>query len=862
MYGMSENEVRSLKRSWSYRVGRVLVSPASAVKLTGRYLRARRPATESVPAPRADILDPVQLAERYAALVRRPLISILLPVYETDSSLLRQTLESVDGQAYLDWQLCICDDASTRRETVQVLERFAAERPERVRLVRHETNRGIALATNAAAELADGEFVALLDHDDLLTPDALLEMALRLQANPDADLLYSDEDKITLDGRRVMPFFKPDFSPELFLTNNYLCHFTVIRRSVFQDVGGFREGFDGSQDYELFLRVSEKARRIEHVPRVLYHWRMSPGSAAADASAKGGQWRETSRRALEDAIERRGLDAKVENGIAPGTYRVRHATDDAARVTIIIPTRDKVDLLRRCVDSILAHTQHPTYEILVISNGSEESRTYEYLDEQQQRGVLRYLRFDEPFNFSRLNNHAARHCDSPYLLFMNNDVEIEVDGWLRAMLEHAQNEQVGAVGAKLLYPDRRVQHAGVVLGVMGVAGHCHRGLAEDSHGYFGQVDVVRNYSAVTAACLLTRREVFEDVKGFSEELEVAFNDVDFCLKCREAGYRVVYTPYARLVHHESASRGRDDLSADKTRFHWEIARVLNRWGGQLYQDPYYNPNLTLWREDFSPRTDEDEVRVAQFRATISNGKTEPPRAPVATREQTDGTEESTPATPRFRYKSVWNGLSTTADEAKMHVLGSADEADVGREARRTLEVLQATVGIEPDDVVVEIGCGVGRVGSVVAPICRKWYGCDVSGNMLRYARQRLADRDNVEFVEVSGFDLEPIGDASVDVVYCTVVMMHLDEWDRYQYIREAHRVLRPGGRIYVDNVNLLSEEGWGVFEVHRDIPPERRPPHITKTSTPEELGAYLQRAEFKNIRQEQQGLWVRCWAVR
>ena len=446
-------------------------------------------------------------------------------------------------------------------------------------------------------------------------------MALRLEQAPEADLVYSDEDKVTMTGELVHPYYKPDFSPELLLTNNYLCHFAVIRATVFWDVGGFHEGVDGSQDFDLFLRVTEVARGVEHIPKILYHWRMVPGSTAVDSTAKGGPWRESSRQALRAAIARSLWQADVVDGLFPGTYRVKFAVDPTERVTIIIPTKDQVALLRVCLESIRQHTTHPNYEILVVSNNSEDEATYAYLEHAMRDGLLRFLCYDMPFNYAAINNFAVRHCDSPYLLLLNNDTEVVSDEWLTSMLEFAQHKDIGAVGAKLLYPDGTIQHAGVILGIGGVAGHIHRYLPEQSPGYFGQHNVIRNYSAVTAACLLTRREVWEAVGGFNEDLAVAFNDVDFCLKVRQAGYRIVYTPYAKLYHHESASRGSDSDPKNAERFRAEIAYMLAKWGPWLQNDPYYNPNLTPWRDDCSLTTLADvEAMQAFWRSFPSLGQ--------------------------------------------------------------------------------------------------------------------------------------------------------------------------------------------------------------------------------------------------
>ena len=569
-------------------------------------------ALRTVVFPTGETVDsPAELMAKYQRLTSRPLFSILTPIYNTPAPWLREALESVCNQVYQEWELCLADDGSTRQETLDVLEEFRVRDPKRIKYARLSSNSGIAVASNTAARLATGTFLAFLDHDDVLTPDALLEMALRLEQTPEADLLYSDEDKLTKAGDLVQPFYKPDFSPELLLTHNYLCHFSAIRTSVFWDVGGFHEGVDGSQDFDLFLRVTEVARRVKHIPKILYHWRMVPGSTAADISAKDGPWHESSRQALGAAIARRNWQAEVTDGFSH-TYRIKFAVAPTEQVTIIIPTRDKVEFLQVCIESIRKHTTHPGYEILVISNHSEQEKTYAYLESAMQDQTLRFLRYDGPFNYAALNNFAVRHCDSPYLLFLHNDTEVTNAEWLTSMLEFAQQKAIGAVGAKLLYPDGTIQHAGVVLGIEGVAGHSHRYLPEHSPGYFGQPNIIRNYSAVTAACLLTRREVFEAVGGFNEDLAVAFHDVDFCLEVCKAGYWIVYTPYARLYHYESARRGSASILENAGRFRAETAYMLAKWGPWLQHDPYYDPNLTLCRADFSLKTPADVAEMQAF----------------------------------------------------------------------------------------------------------------------------------------------------------------------------------------------------------------------------------------------------------
>jgi len=618
---IDRKEIRALKESESYRIGRIVLFPLRAFKMAWEFLKARRAAAPQAPSMTLAMRHAMERAERdsyvakYNGLRARPLISVIMPVHNTPAPILREAIQSVFDQGYENWELCVADDASTNRETLEVLREYQSRgagkiRP--IRLIRLEANGGIAAASNAAAGLAAGEFLAPFDHDDLLTPDALLEVALRLEEKPEADLVYSDEDKVSPNGALFQPFHKPDYSPEHLLSNNYICHLAVMRRTVFQRIGGFHEGVDGSQDHDLFLRATEITARIEHIPKILYHWRVTEGSTAGDVGAKGGPWRESSRVALRAAVERRGWNAQVLNGIVPGTYRVQFAVDPKSRVTIVIPTKDRIDLLDKCVASIRAHTAHPSYEILVISNNSEHKETFDYLERRQREGALRFIRYDVPFNYSEINNFAARDCDSQFLLFLNNDVEVTVDGWLESMLEFAQQKEIGIVGAKLVYPDGVIQHSGIVLGINGVAGNANQGVVEETLGDFGFSGMIRNYSAVTGACLMMRREVFEEIGGFNEKLGVAFNDVDLCLEVRKAGYRIVYTPYARLIHHESASRGQEDNREKRSRFLGEIARMRAKWGASLFRDPYYNVNLTLCREDFSEKTDSDRAIEKAF----------------------------------------------------------------------------------------------------------------------------------------------------------------------------------------------------------------------------------------------------------
>jgi GT2 family glycosyltransferase len=525
---------------------------------------------------------------------RRPLISVLTPVFNPQARWLEEAIASVRTQIWPAWELVLVDDASTAPHVREILSRAAAE-DVRIRPIFREVNGNISRATQDALAAAQGEFMALLDHDDTLTPDALARVALLLNETPDTDMIFSDEDKLELNGRLTAPYFKPAWAPEMFLGTMYTCHLGVYRTALAKAVGGFREGYEGAQDYDFVLRLAEKTNRIRHLPRVLYHWRRVPGSTARRYSEKSYA-EAAAAKALNDAIARRNWSAIVEPGPIPSLFRIRRKLFDRPLVSIIIPFRDKPELLERCVTSIRARTNLADIrlELILADNGSRAPAAAALLRDYAARPDVKILRDDGPFNFSRLNNRAAREASAgEYLLFLNNDTEALNDEWLSALVEHGQNPEVGAVGAKLLYPDGRVQHAGVVLGVGEVAGHAHRLIPDHDPGYFGGAAVVREFSAVTGACLLTRRALFLEMDGFDEvNLAVAYNDVDYCLRLRERGLRVLYTPYARLRHHESASRG----LVNNPR---EAAYMQRRWGKALLNDPYYHPALSRLGEHFT-----------------------------------------------------------------------------------------------------------------------------------------------------------------------------------------------------------------------------------------------------------------------
>jgi len=529
-----------------------------------------------------------KISEEISQFRYKPVISILTPVHNTDLSHLEGCIESVRKQLYPHWQLCLVDDASTTSEVRQMLAKYQSL-DDRIKARFLKSKQNISRASNECLAIAEGTFIALLDHDDELTADALFEVVKLLQQKPEADVIYSDEDKLENDGTRSEPFFKPDWSPEYLWSCMYTCHLGVYRRDLVDRVGGFRPGFEGSQDYDLMLRLVEQTDRVLHIPKILYHWRKVPGSTAATFDAKSyttaAGWR-----ALQEHLQRMKINAEVVETFQPNTYRVKPKIAGQPLISIIVPTKDKLSLLRRCIHSIENKTTYANYEILIVDNNSRLEETREFLATTPHR----VIRFTQAFNYSRINNLASQQAKGEYLLFLNNDVEVISSEWLSALLEFAQQNKVGIVGAKLYYPNGRIQHAGVILGIRGIAGNWHRNFEHESPGYFNSLFVIRNYSAVTAACMMMRRSVFETVGGFDEKLAVAFNDVDLCLRVREAGLRIVWTPYAELYHHESATRGYD---LDPT----ELDYMRTRWGAALLRDPYYNPNLTLDAEDFGLR---------------------------------------------------------------------------------------------------------------------------------------------------------------------------------------------------------------------------------------------------------------------
>ena len=531
----------------------------------------------------------------------RPLISIIMPTFNTEPDLLDETIQSVVDQSYSRWELCISDDGSDTNGTIETIKRWL-KREDRIVASFQPNSNGIALNTNSSLALATGQFCLFLDHDDLLAQHALFEVANRMMNQPELKLIYSDEDKIDINGMRLAPHFKPDWNPDLLLAQNYICHLVAIRRDIIEQAGGCRSGFEGAQDHDLLLRSTRLLRDTEvaHIPRILYHWRMTDNSTAASAQAKSYS-SQSGVAAVRDYLSSVQSSATVEQGKYPNTYKVRwNLPSLVPQVSIIIPTRDRVDILSQCINSVLELTDYPDYEILVIDNDSVEPQTLNYFAELRQMANVRILNYAGAFNYSAINNFAVEHAFGSVIVMMNNDIEVISTDWLREMTSHAVRPYVGCVGAKLLYKNDTVQHAGVILGIGGVAGHAHKFFDTDSAGYFSRLHLTQNMSAVTAACLCVEKNLYQQVGGFNEkDLKVAFNDVDFCLRIGTLGLRNVWSPYALLYHHESISRGHENTEEKKIRFNKEAKYMQQQWGDLLIADPAYNRNLTRVKEDFS-----------------------------------------------------------------------------------------------------------------------------------------------------------------------------------------------------------------------------------------------------------------------
>ena len=540
--------------------------------------------------------------QRMTSFEYAPKFSIVVPLYKTDHVFLQEMIDSVKAQTYSNWELCLSDGSGKPSPLEDELKRYTAE-DARIKVVSNETPLQISDNTNKALEIVSGDWIAFMDHDDLLTPDALYECVKMMNEVPSTDMIYTDEDKISMDGSDFFqPHFKSDFNIDMLRGTNYFCHFTTVRRDLFEKAGVLNGEFDGAQDYDFVLRCVEHAECVKHVPKVLYHWRAHKDSTAENPESKLYAF-EAGARAVQAHYDRVGIPADVESTKYLGIYRSKYRVTEKPLISIIIPNKDHIDDLDKCIRSIGDKSTYQNVEYIIVENNSTDKATFTYYEKlQKENKKVRVVRWDKEFNYSAINNYGVSFAKGDYYLFLNNDTEIINENCLEELMGYCQRKDVGIVGARLFYEDGTIQHAGVIVGIQGVAGHAFAGQAHESPGYFGRAIIAHDCSAVTAACMLVKKEAFDKVHGFDPKLAVAFNDIDFCLKVREAGYLVVYNPYAELYHYESKSRGKEDSEKKVRRFMGEIETFHEKWFDILDQgDPYYNPNLTLNENNFDLR---------------------------------------------------------------------------------------------------------------------------------------------------------------------------------------------------------------------------------------------------------------------
>ncbi len=539
--------------------------------------------------------------QRKRRFAYEPLISVAVPAFRTPETFLIQMMESLLAQTYSNWELCIANGSPEDTAMKGVLEEYM-KKDSRIRVSELSENKGIAGNTNAALEMAEGEFVGLLDHDDLLAPNALFEVVRALESDRELDAVYTDEDKVTTElDEHFQPHLKPDFNLDLLRSNNYICHFFVVRRSVVKKAGGFRQEFDGAQDHDFIFRCVETARSVGHIPEILYHWRTHKASTADNPASKMYAF-DAGKRAIEAHLERTGTEGVVTHTPDLGFFRVKYPVQGNPLVSIIIPNKDEKETLKDCIESIREKTEYENYEIIIVENNSTTEEIFQYYKELSQDPRIRLLRWKKEFNYSAINNYGVSHARGDYLLFLNNDVKIITPGWIREMLGVCQRPEVGAVGVKLIYPDNTIQHAGCVIGIGGIAGHMFVDMPANRTGYLHKASILQDMSAVTAACMMMKKTAFEEAGGFTEKLSVAFNDVDLCLKVRKNKKLIVYDPYVQLYHMESKTRGAEDSTEKVRRFQEEIEYMRCQWIDILKKgDPYYNKNLSLTKWNYSLR---------------------------------------------------------------------------------------------------------------------------------------------------------------------------------------------------------------------------------------------------------------------
>ena len=521
-----------------------------------------------------------------------PKISLIVPMYNTNEKFFKELVDCLINQTYSNWELCLADGSNEKNERLMKI----INSDNRIKYKFLNKNKGISGNSNEAIKLATGDYIALFDHDDLLAPYALYEVVKCINKNPNAEFIYSDEDKIDEHGNRSEGYFKPDFSPDTLRCQNYICHFSIFKNDLMKKLGGFNSEFDGAQDYDIFLRMSEivKPENIKHIPRILYHWRVHKDSTAKlNSNAKNYAF-DNGIKAIEAHLKRVGLDGTVTNGCINGIYRVDYKVKKNPKVSIVIPNKDGLDILKVCINSVLEKTTYKNYEIVIVENNSETEEIFKYYQELEKNPKIKIAKYPEiGFNYSKIINFGVKNSTGDYIVQLNNDTELLTTNWLELMLGFCQRKDVGAVGVKLYYPDETIQHAGIVVGLGGVAGNRFKSIPKDGHGYFANESMIQNLSAVTAACIMTPKSIYDEVGYMDEKLAVAFNDVDFCLKIREKGYLVVYNPFVEFIHYESKSRGLENTPKKIKRFQGEMDTFKSKWRDFLDKgDPYYNINLS------------------------------------------------------------------------------------------------------------------------------------------------------------------------------------------------------------------------------------------------------------------------------
>lgn len=534
---------------------------------------------------------------------KNPKISIIVPMYNTPARFFEELVDCLINQTYSNWELCLADGSPDKNSELKKI----INKDERIKYKFLNDNKGIPGNTNEAIKLATGDFLALLDHDDLLPKFCLYEIVKCINENPDVEFIYTDEDKIEGEKEnRKDPYFKPDFSSDTLRSNNYITHLSVFKKELMNKLGGFRDAYNGAQDYDIIIRATEETQNIVHIPKVLYHWRVHPQSTAMDSEAKPYAY-EAGKKVIEDHLKRQGLEATVNHGgDIKGIYEVQYKVQGNPKVSILIPNKDSVKLLKNCINSILNKTTYDNYEIIIIENNSEESKTFSYYDSLKENEKIKLITYTEKgFNYSKIINFGVKNSDADFVVQLNSDTEIITPNWLEKFIGYAQREDVGAVGARLYYEDGSIQHAGIVVGICNLAANMLTGLPKGVHAYFGKDCLIQNMSAVTGACLFSRREIYEEVGYMDEEnFKVAFNDVDFCLKIREKGYKIIYNPFIELWHYESKTRGYEDTPEKKKRFENESNNFKTKWKEVLKRgDPYYNINLSLTTAQYDIRTE-------------------------------------------------------------------------------------------------------------------------------------------------------------------------------------------------------------------------------------------------------------------